>query len=594
MSSLANSGKALVNMHSLRLFLFLATISMATAEPPDASPSDRTRQEALRRIAANRGRAFQFVAARLRANVDVDFAWRQLDTLLDAPSGDMFWSFPAAGFYFYCRDLLDSTIRARFRLTLGRYAPYRGDTENHFLMHYTFLYLFAQEWPEMTAREWFNGRSSAENRAEARDYLLHWIDDIARHGMNEWDASRYHYFYITPLLTLRDFADDEDLRHRARMTLELLLADMATDYLNGCYVGAHARDGDGVVIDPRSADASAYAGFYFEDTIRVAGPDLAFAAMSNYSAPEIIRCMASDRSTPYVNHELKRSRPRMRYADSLYALVDRYTYMTRDHAIGSIQGGIHQPIQQHSWDVTFAASRPRNTLFGLHPDVSAEELGTFFPEEPELMESGILSTKASYGRHDKWIGGSRYERIGQYRNVLVARYDLADDVRYPHVDLFIPKSTDTIARLSNGWVIARMERSLVGLRVLSSGKSEWIDEGEWWRLRIHDRRPLYLVEVLSIEDISLDRYLTRRQDRDDPPPLREAWSFDGVLGVIHVSAEARGVRLRGTEPSLRQGRRRLFDGPHLQSDQGSGVIELRCSGRRRTLDFNNGTIKEDG
>lgn len=579
----------MVNRGTILLLVVLASIATkATAQTQAPIPSEKTRQEALRRVAVNNGRAFQFVAARLLSNIDVEFSRRQLDTLLDTPSGDMFWSFPAVGFYYYCRHLLDSATRRRFRATLGRYAPYRGDTENHFLMHYTFLYLFAQEWPDMTAREWFNGKSSTENLREAREYLLHWIDDAARHGMTEWDASRYQYFYITPLLTLGDFARDDVVRNRSRMMLELLLADMATDYLDGNYVGAHSRDGDGVVLDPRAAEANAYAGFYFEDTIRVAGPDLAYAAMSPWTAPQIIRCMAIDRTRPYVSREMKRSRGRMRNSDSVFTIVDRYTYMTADHAIGSIRGDIQQPIQQHSWDITFATQQGENTLFGLHPDATAAELATFFPEEPELMESGILSTKTSYGSQEKWIGGSHYERIGQYRNILVARYDLPDNVRWRHVDLFIPNTADTVIRLPNDWTILRMGRSIAGLRTYATNRTEWIDENRRTRLRLWGGTVVYLVEVLSTDSIGLEEYVERHaRDRNGDGMKDSTWTFQGVGGSATVAIDRDGdVIVQGNEPASRPGKRRLFDGPHLRSIEGSGVIELRCNGARRLLDFN--------
>jgi len=583
----------MVTRRVLSLLAMLAVAATVAAQTPTMVPSASTRQQALDLVASQPGRAFQFVAARLRTGRDIEGAGRQLDSLLGMPTGDMFWSFPAVAFYYYCRDLVDASTRARFRAALRSYAPYRGDTENHFLMHYTFLYLFAQEWPEMTREEWFNGRNSVENMHEAREYLLHWIDDVARHGMTEWDAPRYHYFYITPLLTLRDFAHDGHLRRRAEMMLELLLADMATDYLDGCYVGAHARDGDAVVLSPRMAEASAYAGFYFEDTVRVAGPDLAFAAMSSWSAPAIVRQIATDRSIPYVSRELKRSRARMRHAPSVFDVVHRYTYMTRDFAVGSIQGGIHQPIQQHSWDVTFATRRAQNTLFSLHPDVSADELATFFPEEPELMEAGIITTKSSYGSDEKWLGGSRYERIGQLRNVLVVRYDLPSTVRFQHADFFLPDSLDARVELPNGWILLRVDRSLVCIKIVTPSSTEWIDSGPGIRLRVTDRRILALVEVLSTDDIRFDQLVSARRDDDCLIRHRSGFIFRGVRGTVVVDTSRGGIRV--TEPGAPRDRRparKLFDGPHVQSIAGSGRITLRSGGRTRTLDFTTGTVTE--
>src|SRR5205823_5814321 len=152
---------------------------------------------------------------------------------------------------------------------------------------------------------------------------------------------------------------------------------------------------------------------FFEDSVQHLLPDLAFAAMSSFSVPQIIRDIAHDRNEAYGEREIKRSRDALRYSEILNEPVYKYTFMTNDYALGSIQGGLVQPIQQRSWSLTINSDHKNNTIFGLHPYVSEKELGKYFPEEPSFMLEKIEGVKNGYTSEDKWVGGSPYETICQ-------------------------------------------------------------------------------------------------------------------------------------------------------------------------------------
>jgi hypothetical protein len=90
------------------------------------------------------------------------------------------------------------------------------------------------------------------------------------------------------------------------------------------------------------------------------GWGLYFAVVAdNYELPEVIYRIGTDRPSSYTHHERKRTRHRWRNSDVRNAPVYKTTRATRDYAIGSDQGGLLQPIQQHSWDVTWAVPDPR-------------------------------------------------------------------------------------------------------------------------------------------------------------------------------------------------------------------------------------------
>lgn len=595
------------------------TVGCSSTIPPRrleraTMPTADQRTIVLNTVASFKHLGFQVVASRLRLGVDTALAWRQLDTLLAKPTGDIFWMYPAAGFYLNVKAQLSDAWRARFRSAWKTYTPYRGDTENHFLMYYAALLLMSQEWPDLPGSEWFNGKSSRENYAEAREYLYHWVDETVKFGSTEWDSPRYAYYYITPLILLRDFTADAALQRRFEMMLELTLADYAADYLNGSYCGAHSRDGDGAVIDPRKGEVTSYGQLYFTDSISFVLPDLAFAAMSTWQCPAVISAMAVERGQPFVHTELKRSRARMRYSSERFTKVLRYNYMSQDFCLGSIQGGVHQPIQQHSWDVTFASDRPNNTLFALHPTYSGLELGTFFPEEPDAMVDGVARAKASYTNDNKWVGGSPSEFVAQDSNVLVAVYDIADSDPVKHVDVFIPSSLDTLVRDSTGWLFARIDSAIVAVRVFADSVS-WSREGNATRLRFWPGKAqgifpnsgrgtgALVVVCQSTRRVPWDSFVAVMRE---PGSIRHSRPVAQIMAGSSVKiANGAGRNFeftwRGRERGLVRTSgavARTFMGPQLRSDDPgvdgtSSIIIMNAAGLWRQLNFKRNTVSED-
>jgi hypothetical protein len=79
----------------------------------------------------------------------------------------MFWMFPCIGTYLAGKVKMSAEAAAAVRLAWKTYAPSRGDTENHWAMYYATLFLAAEQWPDLPGSEWYNGRSSEENRRES-------------------------------------------------------------------------------------------------------------------------------------------------------------------------------------------------------------------------------------------------------------------------------------------------------------------------------------------------------------------------------------------------------------------------------------------
>jgi len=125
-------------------------------------------------------------------------------------------------------------------------------TENHQLLFHTIEYLMGQRHPDVcftqrgfaptgdcsgtvtryvasldeTLEEPYE-MTGAEHRERGREKILRWLDERWIGGFSEWLSNIYLQKDATPLLTLVEYAEDPEIRTRATIVLDMLLADMA-------------------------------------------------------------------------------------------------------------------------------------------------------------------------------------------------------------------------------------------------------------------------------------------------------------------------------------------------------------------------------
>ncbi len=545
----------------MRIKLYILLLFFITVDA--RAQSFTLRQDVLRKIAETDHRpTFSVIAARLQTRIKKNEALAQLDTLLGKEYGDMFWMYGCAGLYFSAKEELPDSYKVKIRECWKRYTPYRGDTENHFLMYYGSLFLFSEEWPDLSDSEWFMGKSSKEIHDESASYLDFFINRTVRFGQIEFDSPRYMYYYLTPLVLLAEYAKDTVMKKRCGMMLEFLLADYATEYLAGNFCGANSRISNEAALDPRKAEMTAYGEYFFEDSVTHLYPDIAFAAVSSFTIPEIIRSIAHQRAEPYEQQEIKRSRDMIRYSHELNKEVNKYLFMTKDFALGSLQGGLIQPIQQRSWSLMLNSRHENNIIVGLHPYVSEKELGMFFPEEPSFMLEKIDAVKSGYSSEDKWVGGSPYETIRQYKNQLECKYSIPKKEKYSHVDIFIPGWGQFLPGDRYHRHDIRIQYDSCIVTIVARTPYELKKEGENFRLRLSlvGRKTSYYVSCNPLDEFN---------EFDDRTSIS--------VGENHTSDNF--------------GRDRLFYSKFLESKLGSAVLKIKNGEKERILDFNTNTIR---
>ncbi|HEX9006936.1 MAG TPA: hypothetical protein VF889_06555, partial [Bacteroidota bacterium] len=513
---------------------FLALVVLTLAGTPSVHPSQAAQApdaddqgaafELRRKIlldtaAAQPETSFYTALARLMTGRDQARAFQMVDSLCrDRAIGGMFYSYTLIAAYLYARDLLPDSLKHKMREAFRLRTMYRGDTENHWVTYYTGIYLAAQTWPGEDGSRWFNGKSSEENFREAEGWLNHWIGITSTIGQGEFDSPTYITVFLAPLTVLQRFATDPAMKRKAQMTLDLILADFALEELDGLYGGGHSRDYPEDAANPISAPSTLWSWLYFgrpdvppwmEARFRPRNRgswEAVLAALSSYRVPAVVWQMARDRSVPYVDLETKRVRNIIRYADEMNPPVYKYSYVSAHYILGSLQGGILQPIQQHTWDVTFPSERGANTVFTLHPYVSGRELAMFFPEEPRFLTEEVDRYHLVYTSPEKWTSSSPCEQTFQHRNAIIVLYDIPPGTRFPHIDGFFPKTLDARLTDSTGWIFCRGGDTFIAFRPLQPW--QWIEEPSDWRWRSAALKNGVVVEVGSTAEFpSFDAFM---------------------------------------------------------------------------------------
>jgi hypothetical protein len=571
-----------------------------SAEPPVFQERMRAVIDSYAHPRGSGDPGYATIAARLWRHEDAGWCSRRLEQLLAAgPSGDMFWMFPVTAIAYLDRGQLSPSARQALRHAWQSYMPYRGDTENHWLLYYTCLYLMAQMWPHQGGDQWYTGKSSEENLNEARQWIESWVQLTTTRGQGEYDSPHYMGVFLLPMSYLSAWAKDPAMQKRATMMLDYLIADYAPENLDGLFIGAHSRVYEAQLVEKWAGVSSDFGWQWFGLGRPVDPPDsylLYYLLASAYEPPEILRRIAIDRSQPYTHYERKRTRNRWRFNDELHGPVYKTTYVRREYAVSSDQGGVLQPIQQHSWGVTWAVPDPRgiqNTLFALNPHSSIQELQTYFVFAPDSAVEGVVRSKKTYDSPDKLLGGSPYEKVFQDQDSLIALYDIARGSRFPHINGFFSKDLRDVREDESGWIFARGGEAFIAFRPLQAYTWKALDGGGRRLFSPYLKNGVVLQVAAASEYpdfASFQRAITALplEARMDPVP---AVRFRSLRGKMVEFTYGETPKVDGVP--LDYAHWPLFGGPFVEAELDSRQMVLKYGRMRRTLDFRTLTVTDN-
>lgn len=564
------------------------------------------------------------VAVNFHQGTHLEWARERLRRMCESPRGAMFWMFPMVLTMNAGKEHLSDEDLAVIREAWRTYFPYRGDTENHWLMYYASIYLAAEYWPDLPGSEWYNGKTSAENRAEAKEYLMETFQITTGYGRGEYDSPNYIDPYLSALALLTAWAQDPELQKLAEMQLEGDLADFAVENIGGVYGGAHSRIYPKHAIQPALAASSSLAWLLWGQGEMALNGSALLLSLTGYQPPAILQKIATDRSTPYVHRELKRTRWRMRHAgpESIDLAghrtqpVYKYSYMTPHYMLGSSQGGLLQPIQQQTWSLNWHEAKPlgkASTFFALHPYYSALEGTMYFGADWDTVVDLIARSKVDYNSPDKLMSGSPHEQVFQHQSAIIGLYDIPEETTFPHLNTFFSRDLKHRVEDPSGWMFAQGGQTYIAYRpfvpgewrptdwtgLLAGGAGAWISSGheEWGtghQVFVSEApHNGYVAQFASVDDFAdIEAFMTAVKALPLSISLspKASVEFTALDGTVMTGTYGETPAING-EP-LDYAHWPLYEGPFLNAERGANVLRLRHDSESRILDFRNATVTE--
>lgn len=463
-----------------------------------------------------------------------------------------------------------------------------GFTDNHMLQYRTARYLFGQTWPDGPVLA--DGSTPAQSQRDAAAWIDRWIDSTVNRGMYEYDSPNYHHLYLLCFTSLYQYAKDEMVRQKSWMILQVLLAEWATEYLDGVWVGAHSREKYDQVLHTRehTGAATQFGRLFFGGApLRLDLAESYYMALGSIQAFEglpLLGRIATDRTRPFVLRELKAPRrgPLIVYGEPTW----KYTYVEPQFAVSSSWGDLPD-VENHRWDLTWVSPQDGATCFFINPSYSAKQLLRFFPSKLDEILADIVRQRPYYADPNKWVEGSPYEDTFQHENAVVTLFDLPADAGRQHINGFFPHLI-TERREQEGWILCRADGIFFG--VWTSVPGTWHREKDHDRLTIvHPKTAVILEAVAAKDEKDFDSFCARM--------IRQKPGFDEkTMTASYVTG--RGHRIDFTHHGKRSvdnvaanlAEWPLFEGPWMNARRHTGIITLQYGAERVVLDFNNATV----
>jgi len=531
---------------------------------------------------------------RIASDIDATTGLKYLEDAVNDPNigWGSFETYPFMDAVLRLGDKLPSALVEKIhqRLTAS-FTDDFGFTDNHMLQFRTARYLFGQTWPDGPTLA--DGSPPVESQQAAGKWIEDWIDATIARGMFEYDSPNYHHIYLLCFSSLYEYAQDERIRQKAWMIMQVLLADWATEYLDGNWVGAHSREKYNQVLHTKehTGAATQFGRLYFGAAPLRLDLDecyfIALASLQEFQALPLIGNIATDRHQLYVLRELKAPRRGVNMMDR--SPIWKYTYVEPEFAVSSSWGDLSD-VEHHRWDLTWVSPQDGSTCFFINPSYSAQQLVRYFDTPIDKILADIVRQRPYYADPNKWIEGSPYEDVFQHENTIIAIYDIPTDAGRQHINGFFPHLIAE-RREQDGWIMARADN--IFFAVWTSAPGEWHAEKDHDRLTIqHAKTAVILEAVAASTEENFDAFCARILA--SKPRFDEQW-----LTATYTTTSRH--QLSFTHHGLRTVDRiatnldkwPIFEGPWMNAQPGTGVVTLEYGQEKYIFDFNAATMSKE-
>lgn len=393
-------------------------------------------------------------------------------------------------------------------------------TENHYILFASAAYLAGQLYPDEVFTN--SGETGREKMTRNRPRILRWLDLRFRTGFSEWLSHVYYDEDLTALLSLYDFAEDEEIRARAEAVIGLLLLDMALNSWRGIFSSTNGRAYEHTKKWAACAGTTDTAKLLFGMGIYSSFDNMSAPAfaLSGYRPPPAIVAIAQDVSATCENRQRMGIR-----LDELEAWGLRPDNFEDGMHCLTLEAYFHPRTARNTlrmfdtcrwWKNDFFRSvQPYRTLLRtldavgglpllarvLERDIcrnTREEVNIYTYRTPDYMLSTAQDYRKGYGgdqQHiwqatlgpdavcftthparlegrtpDYWAGSGLLPRAAQYRNVAIIIYKLERipalyvPIRHFYTHAWLPRDRFDEVVEAAGWVFARKGEGYLALR----------------------------------------------------------------------------------------------------------------------------------
>lgn len=390
-------------------------------------------------------------------------------------------------------------------------------TENHQMLFHCNEYIAGQLYKNEIFTN--NGKSGQWHMDHARPFVLRWMEWRFKFGFCEWLSNTYYHEDVLSLSLLAVLSEDDEVKTKAKMIIDLIFFDMALNSFKGIFGSSHGRAYCQNITNTRDGSfilRSLFLGIG-EEELSLSPAAVQLAIDGYEAAGPIVSCAHDDRTYENIqvmsmdveegaalgvdprdfnnltyfwgmgsnNHRLVVDHTLSVKANPGYYLLERAKSLKEQYDLCEAAG---IPFDSNG-DYT---SRPKADLYtyktsdymlscvqdhrkgkyGFQTHVWQASLGG-----KALVFSNHPATDEYNGRPNKWAGNRIMPKTVQYKNVAISMYN-TNVAMFPtythHTHAYIPQEFMDETVENYGWVFCRKGDGYAAIRPVS-GITSWVD-----------------------------------------------------------------------------------------------------------------------
>lgn len=503
-------------------------------------------------------------------------------------------------------------------------------TENHQIIFHSDELLAGQLFPDTVFDN--DGNTGQYHIDHALHYIRRWLDFRVRFGFSEWLSNNYFEEDLLALVNLYDFAEQADVREKAKLLIDMLMFEMALHSYRGVMGCTHGRTYPRLIKGARKEDASNTIKLMFGMGMFNSPNMLGTIPLvtSDYRCPPAIVSIASDLEQPRLfkeRHSLN--------IDDAHRYGLSYDSLDDGHLYWSIQDYVHPAIiglaERLHWTYGIRLHEDYQTLYTRLYQWQIEEHGKIVDAEMEChamtevhiqtyrTQHYMLSAAQDYragkpgyqqhpwqatlgidavvftnhpgsddetARPNFWAGNGILPRVAQHENVLVCIYHVSPNDPFPFSHAYFPQDAfDEIIEQDN-WILARKDDGYIALYTQHAY--------QWFADRYDDEHPTIEIRAESPDNV----WLVEMGDTSQWESFQEF-----VEAITTTTVVTEGLSLRYNSPTIGQvefawdaplqiagetiplHNYSRFNNPYCQAEFDSQVYQIRYGDLSHTLDF---------